>query len=187
MLEAARDVLERSGWWGFKVRSVLRQADLSTRSFYRHFDSKSDLLVALLQRELGSAAERLRRVTAAAETPSAQIRVYLTAMVDTAYDPQTAKQSSLFAVHWRELLPGHSDTINSCMTHLVQPLMDAVAAGAASGEVSSTVPSADAWAIFYLVAGMTADQAASRVPMPRAEFENIITPFVERAIGLVPN
>src|ERR1700758_1615923 len=33
LLKAAMEVLQRSGWWGFKVESVLRQAGLSTRSF----------------------------------------------------------------------------------------------------------------------------------------------------------
>ena len=51
LLRSAKQVLERSGWWGFKVESVLRQAGLSTRSFYRHFEKKSDLLVALLEME----------------------------------------------------------------------------------------------------------------------------------------
>jgi hypothetical protein len=33
LLRATRQVLERSGWWGFKVDSVLRQARLSTGFF----------------------------------------------------------------------------------------------------------------------------------------------------------
>ena len=70
LLTAAMEVLKRSGWWGFKVESVLRQAGLSTRSFYRHFEKKSDLLLALLEFELGGAAIKLNRVTAAADSPS---------------------------------------------------------------------------------------------------------------------
>jgi AcrR family transcriptional regulator len=71
--DAAKQVLERSGWWGFKVESVLRQAHLSTRSFYRHFDKKTDLLAALMEMELGGAAVKLRRVTAAGNSYTERI------------------------------------------------------------------------------------------------------------------
>ena len=91
LLTAAMQVLQRSGWWGFKVESVLRQARLSTRSFYRHFEKKSDLLLALLEFELGGAAISLRRVTAAADTPSEKVRAYVAATIDMAYREDLAK------------------------------------------------------------------------------------------------
>src|SRR5215207_2143259 len=85
LLTAAMEVLQRSGWWGFKVESVLRQAGLSTRSFYRHFEKKSDLLLALLEFELGGAAVNLRRVTTVAASPSDKVRAFVSAMIDLAY------------------------------------------------------------------------------------------------------
>ena len=50
--------------------------------------------------------------------------------------------------------------------------------------IAAEDPAADAWAIFYLVAGMTADQAALGAATPRAELEHIVMPFITRAIGL---
>lgn len=184
LLAAAKEVLERSGWWGFKVESVLRQANLSTRSFYRHFDKKSDLLLALLEMELDGAAVKLRRVTAAAGDPSAQIRAFVAATIDMAYRTELAKPSSLFASHWRELLPEYGDAIDRTIDRMMEPLIEAVAEGSRTGALNSTDPDADARAIFYLVAGMTADQAAAGGAKPREEIEHIVLPFIERAIGL---
>src|SRR5215213_10637042 len=93
LLVAAKDVLSRSGWWGFKVESVLKQARLSTRSFYRHFEKKSDLLLALLEQELGGAAVNLRRVTATDASPSDRVRAFISATIDMAYLEELAKPS----------------------------------------------------------------------------------------------
>jgi AcrR family transcriptional regulator len=184
LLTAAMEVLQRSGWWGFKVESVLRQAGLSTRSFYRHFEKKSDMLLALLEYELGGAAVNLRRVTASAETPSDKIRAYVSATIDMAYRADLAKPSSLFASHWRELLPEYPEAIDRCTQRIIAPLVDAIREGKARGEFQSEDPIADARAIFYLVASMTADQAALGRSIPREDFEHIVMPFISRSIGL---
>ncbi|TAM64545.1 MAG: TetR/AcrR family transcriptional regulator [Mycobacterium sp.] len=184
LLAAAMEVLQRSGWWGFKVESVLRQAGLSTRSFYRHFEKKSDLLLALLEFELGGATVNLRRVTAAADTPSEKVRAYVAATIDMAYREDLAKPSSLFASHWRELLPEYPEVIDRCIERLMSPLVEAIEEGKHRGELHSDDPEADARAIFFLVAGMTADQASLGGLTPREDFEHIVMPFISRAIGL---
>ena len=184
LLTAAMQVLERSGWWGFKVESVLRQAGLSTRSFYRHFEKKSDLLLAVLEFELGGAAIKLRRVTAAADTPSEKVRAFVAATMDMAYREDLAKPSSLFAAHWRELLPEYPDAIDRWTERLMAPLVEAIQEGKNRGELHSDDPVADARAIFFLVGGMTADQAALGGATPREDFEHIVMPFITRAIGL---
>jgi AcrR family transcriptional regulator len=183
LLTAARQVLDRSGWWGFKVESVLKQAQLSTRSFYRHFEKKTDLLLALLELELGGAAVHLRRVTATDANPADRVRAFIAATIDMAYREDLAKPSSLFAAHWRELLPEYPDAINECIGFMVAPLIDAIRDGVATGVFTTPDPDADASAVFYLVASMTADQAALGGSTPRAEVEHILLPFIARALG----
>ncbi len=184
LLGAAKEVLDRSGWWGFKVESVLKQARLSTRSFYRHFEKKSDLLLALLERELGGAAVHLRRVTATDVSPSDRVRAYIAATIDMAYVEELAKPSSLFAAHWRELLPEYPEAIDRCTQEMIAPLAEAIEDGLKAGDFVSTDPMADATAIFYLVSGMTADQATLGGRTPRADIEHIVMPFITRAVGL---
>lgn len=183
LLTAAIQVLERSGWWGFKVEGVLKQAHLSTRSFYRHFEKKTDLLLALLERELGGVAIVLRKRTAAADHPAGMVRAYIAATIDFAYREDLAKPSSLFASHWRELLPAYPEAVNACIERFIAPLTEAIQAGIASGDFTSEDSDADARAIFHLVAGVTADQAVLG-SVPRDEIERIVLPFVCRAIGL---
>ena len=184
LLTAAMQVLERSGWWGFKVESVLKQANLSTRSFYRHFEKKTDLLLALLEVELTGAAVALRKRTSAAGSPADKVRAYIAATIDMAYREDLVKPSSLFASHWRELLPEYPEAINRCTERLMAPLAETIEAGVACGDFTSADPVADARAIFYLVAGITADQATLGGTTPREELEHMVLPFIGRAIGL---
>ena len=183
LLTAARQVLDRSGWWGFKVESVLKQAGVSTRSFYRHFQKKSDLLLALLELELGGAAIHLRRVTATDAGPADRVRAFVAAIIDMAYREELAKPSSLFASHWRELLPEYPEAIHECNARMIAPLIDAIRDGVDAGVFTSSDPTADAWATFYLVSSLTADQATLGGSTPRGEIEHIVLPYIARALG----
>ena len=70
LLDAALVVMERNGYVDAAVADILREADLSTRSFYRHFESKDQLLSALFRREADAAAARLRAKVDAAADPT---------------------------------------------------------------------------------------------------------------------
>lgn len=186
LLAAATQVLQGSGWWGFKVESVLRRAGLSTRSFYRHFEKKNDLLMALLEVELTRAADCLRRATEAADTPWEKVRAYVDATLDLAYREDLVKAASLFALHWRELLPDYPEEIRYCTEQMRAPLLEAIVEGHARGEFHSDDPVADARAIFHLVASMMADQTAAGGTTPREELEHILIPFITRALDPRP-
>jgi len=59
-LEGLASLLERSGFEGFKVQLVLREAGVSARAFYRHFGDKDELMLALLQEEMARAGAHIR-------------------------------------------------------------------------------------------------------------------------------
>ncbi|MBI2852920.1 MAG: TetR/AcrR family transcriptional regulator [Chloroflexi bacterium] len=46
ILEAARRLLEQRGYYGVGLEEVAREASISRRTLYLHFESKADLLVA---------------------------------------------------------------------------------------------------------------------------------------------
>jgi AcrR family transcriptional regulator len=187
LIEATKTVLARSGWWGFKVESVLREAGLSTRSFYRHFEKKQDLLVAVLESELAGGARRLCKVTRAGVTPADRVRRYLDATLDMAYIESMNKPSALFSQHWRELLPDYQDALNRATMLMIEPLREAIEAGVADGDFPHARPYEDSVAIYKLAAGIAADAAAAAPhAQTRAKLERVIYPFCERALGAAP-
>jgi AcrR family transcriptional regulator len=183
LLKATRQVLERSGWWGFKVDSVLRQAHLSTRCFYRHFSNKSDLLLGLIEWELSALMKHLITATRSPETAPAQVRAYATAMIDLAYREDFSKPLALYGMNWRYLMREYPDAADFITEKMLAPLQAAIQRGIDSGDFSSLDAHADATAIFHLVGSVVGDEAALGPIRPREEIEDLVLPFIGRALG----
>jgi len=77
LLDAALVVMERNGYADAAVADILCEADLSTRSFYRHFGSKDQLLCALFRREAEAAAARLKAKVDAAGDPLSALHAWI--------------------------------------------------------------------------------------------------------------
>jgi len=182
LMAAAEQVLARGGWWGFKLGSVLRQARHSTRSFYRHFDGKDDLLSALLEGELIAIAEYLRLLGENVASPVERVWLYIEALIEMSFDQRIIKPASLFAVHWRKLLPDYPEVVQRCKDALTAPLADALTEGHRSGALQCSDPAAEATAIFYLVSSTVFDRPNVAGRDSRLIVERSILPFVARAL-----
>src|ERR1700692_1416038 len=69
LVQAGMAVLRRSGARNLTVADVLEEAGLSTRAFYRHFESKDELILAVYQHDNRRSIERLRARIATATSP----------------------------------------------------------------------------------------------------------------------
>ncbi|MFN2538055.1 MAG: TetR/AcrR family transcriptional regulator [Mycobacteriales bacterium] len=173
---AARSVLARGGWWGFKVDSVLRTAGLSTRCFYRHFETKDHLLLHLLQEDVARGSRRLERLCVQA-CPEARIRAWCDGMLDMAYLPRIAKPTAVLTVHWHQLTASFPAEVDACRTLLTRPLVAAVA------DLDPDLdPEASAYALFHLVAGPTAEVISRGGSPDRATLERQLLPMVDRLL-----
>jgi AcrR family transcriptional regulator len=184
LMAAAERVLARGGWWGFKLESVLREARLSTRSFYRHFGGKEGLLSALLEGELLAIADYLRTLGDSASPPVERVWQYVGALLDLSFDQRIVKPASLFAAYWRRLLPDHTEVINRCADALTAPLAAALEDGLRTGDLVCSDPAAEAKAIFFLISGTVFDRPGTNADESRAVAEHIVLPFVARGLGL---
>ena len=179
LTSAARVVLARGGWWGFKVESVLRVAGLSTRCFYRHFETKDHLLLRMLEEDMGRASRRLERVCTD-DDPGQRIRAWIDGVMDMAYVERVAKPTVLFASHWHQLVAMFPEPTESCRTAMLAPLRRALEdLPAAHLDVDATVQ-----AMFYIVCGATAQVITSAGRPSRDEMEAWVLPTVERLIGI---
>jgi len=182
LMAAAEHVLERGGWWGFKLGSVLREARLSTRSFYRHFDGKDDLLSALLEGELLAISDYLKVLGDNTASPVERVWLYVEALIDLAFDQRIIKPASLFAVHWRKLLPDYTEVVERCAQALTAPLADALEEGSRTGALVCPDPAAEARAIFFLISSIVFDRPNGAGRDSRALAEDTVLPFVAKAL-----
>jgi AcrR family transcriptional regulator len=186
LMAAAARVLARSGWWGFKVESVLKEARLSTRSFYRHFEGKNDLLAALLEQDLLAVADFVASGIADDAPPTDRVRAYIDGLTGWAFNPHFAKPAVLFASHWREFRPAYPGIIERCIDALTAPLVDALEEGRHSSTITSSDPHADARAVFFLIGSALFDSPRRDDQSARQELDRVVMPFIHRSLGLSP-
>jgi TetR/AcrR family transcriptional regulator len=73
IVQAAIHLAEESGTSSFTVQDVLQRADVSLQTFYRHFQGKDDLLLAVLEESVASSTAEWGRLTARLVDPVGRV------------------------------------------------------------------------------------------------------------------
>jgi AcrR family transcriptional regulator len=177
LLTAAEAVLARSGYEGLRVDDVLDEAGLSTRAFYRHFRGKSELFLALFDREAARAGERLRRKVAAAASAAEKVEVWVGATLALAYDTRLARRTRVFLVERQVIASEFPDDVTRCVGLQLAPLEEAIEEGRASGAFPTAEPERDALAIHHLCSGLMTDKLVGTGSLGRNEAVELATRF----------
>lgn len=77
-IEVATGLLYETGNLDFTVQELVERSKMSLRSFYQHFASKDDLLLAVLEEAIRRFVESLRAEIEAQPDPLEQLRIYVT-------------------------------------------------------------------------------------------------------------
>jgi AcrR family transcriptional regulator len=181
LLEAAWRVLERGGWWGLKVDSVLREAQLSTRCFHRHFSSKNELLLALMEDEVRRAMERMERTIARQEDPASQVQAWVEAVIGFAHSDRTAPRTRMFVAHWGEIESEFPQEVARCLRNFLRPLVEIIRRGCDQGVFLEADPEMTALAIYHLSSGAARDAHGAGWPSFERE-RHVVTTFALRGL-----
>ncbi|MGF7239544.1 MAG: TetR/AcrR family transcriptional regulator [Frankia sp.] len=182
VMDAAMRLIARTGYAQTSVSEILAEAGLSTRSFYRHFDSKEALLLALLERDTAAVARSLERAVASAPGPVAAIEAWLEGLLDVFYEPRRAARVALFSsavVHGFYPL---ADVMQDTRRVSCRPLIGALRAGHEAGLLRSPTPEADASSMYALV-GAAADRHDAHFQHRAAARAHVVR-FAWPALGL---
>jgi AcrR family transcriptional regulator len=177
LMAAAEGTLAGSGYAGLRVDDVLAASGLSTRAFYRHFRSKSELFLALLDRESLRSHDRLRTRLAAARSPKKKVTTWVAATLALAYDGRLAPRTRLFLVERQVLASEFPDEVARCMRLQLGPLEEAIAEGRANGVFPDAEPATDALAIQHLCAGLMTDRLLGTGSLGRDDALALATRF----------
>jgi AcrR family transcriptional regulator len=182
LLDAAMRVLARNGPGELAVAEVLAEAQLSTRSFYRHFDSKDALLHAVLWREVGSVARSLERAVASAPDPVAAVEAWIDGYLGTFFEPRRMERAAVFTTPAAWSASSRTRELAEVRRVLTRPLADALRAGHAARVLVSPDAESDALALFAL-AGLAAGEPEDP-PAGRAAVRSRLVRFTWPALGL---
>jgi AcrR family transcriptional regulator len=182
-LHAARQVLLRSGFHGFKLQAVLAASGLSTRAFYRQFADKYDLLRVLIEDHYAALTERSRQVLQSSATPMEALSEWLDLMLDLESDEALLAQEAAFIRHWEDVCAAYPDSIDSALSGLHQALADVLANIRVSGSPFLR-PSYDAAALLLLTRSAARQRLTRRPNMSLSEARAIVWPFAFRSLML---
>jgi TetR/AcrR family transcriptional regulator len=146
---AHRLVLERGE--DFTTQDLIKEADVALQTFYRHFGSKDQILLAVVGDLIAAHCESLAARAADLDGPVERFRFYVTETLGTmGTDPAQAGARFITSQHWRlqELHPEALAEATRPFADLVQrELEDARDAGL----LDPRDPERDAWLINKLV------------------------------------
>jgi AcrR family transcriptional regulator len=160
IIVAASKSVRENGLRGLSVAAVLARAQLSTRAFYRHFESKDQLVAAVFLEMTRIEVLRLRRQMAEVSNPIRAVAAWIDGRLDLAFDEEIKSE-------------------------LLEPLVEQLQRGMELGVFEDIVPATAAKSINGVVWAATQRQWATN-HWQRDEVRERVLRFCLRGLGVVP-
>lgn len=185
IVSAAAEVVRTEGVSALSIAALLRTTQLSTRAFYRHFDSK-DRLVAAIFLEM-ACAEALRLVQRMSQhlDPVRAVAAWIDGRLDLAVNPQIRAdlhQMSLEAQQQMFLAP---ELVAPAYREILRPLVEQLTRGKNLGLFSDIDPEGEALSIHGVVWANIERQWATS-PRDTGEIRERVQHFCLRGLGVAP-
>ena len=174
LIEAGLVVMRKSGGVDPRVGEIVREAGLSNQAFYRHFKSKDELLLAILDDGTRELEGYLEHRMASAATPLERVRRWVEGMVAQATHARAADATRPFVVHRARLAERFPDDIARATEVLVAPLRRALDEASEAGALIGCEPALDAAAIHQLAMGWMESKLLERSAPSAAEAGHIV-------------
>lgn len=180
---AALEVLRRNDGEEATVADILQEAGLSTRAFYRHFQTKEDVIRALYERDAESFGAHLRRRVEAAPDPDAALAIWVNEMLGLAYDRRRAERVSALRspMVLRVIAGTRAQRLGTDL--LTQPLRSVLENGAATGCFRDVRPDSDIRTIRAITMEAVNWARTGEVKLSRREAADHVLRFSRAALG----
>jgi AcrR family transcriptional regulator len=152
ILDAAWNLVER-GDGDFTVKQVAQEANVALQTFYRHFGSKDELLLAMLEESISAGAQAFI-VESAEHAPVERLQRLVTAPLLLAYDDVAVASIRWRARERQRLLEVFPDAVEAVFEPYRVALVEAIAAVCASGDASCEDPELAGTVLMHLVQTM---------------------------------
>ena len=186
IIDAAYSCLSEPHSGAIPVAAILQRAGVSTRAFYRHFESKDELFLAMLREETDALSARLDRICAeAAGGPIDQLRAWISGMFGLIHDDQTRMHFTVIDSDEVRAAKGYRETREKAHADRERSLVRILRHGREGGTFPLTNPEVDAIAISAVVSRvMLSQHYQDGDGIARAQ--NHILDFALRALGATP-
>ncbi|MEZ5206883.1 MAG: TetR family transcriptional regulator [Acidimicrobiales bacterium] len=153
---AARRLATETGSSAFTVQQVVAASGQSLKSFYRYFEGKDDLLLALLEEDCAVGALFLGEMVGRRRTPQTRARAWVLGIFELMAAGEHGYVSVLVREH-RRLAEERPAELELALRPFIELLAGDLADGMAAGQVRAGDPWRDARMILHLVLGAIHD------------------------------
>ena len=165
LISAAFRIIERTGHLEPKASDILAEAGLSNQAFYRHFQGKHALLVAVLDDGIQSLADYLAARMTETKGPVEAVREWILGMAAQTQDPVGAAASRPFALARGRLAESFPAEVAESERRVTAPLRETLRQARDAGHMPCVVPEVEAEALYHLMMGwVEARLVEGRIP-----------------------
>jgi AcrR family transcriptional regulator len=182
LVAAGRKLLHRDGAADMTIADVLTEAGLSTRAFYRHFASKSDLLLAIYDNEVDRYTPRLQRRLDAATTARAGLEAWIDELLAAGFEPRRGERTRAmftWAIPLQQEFPVEFAAVRDALTGPLEAVLEA-------GRADGSFPNAEPWRHAQFIRALTwqlVEERLSGAAIDVAESRDEVLRFCLPALG----
>jgi AcrR family transcriptional regulator len=185
LIKAGVRVMQRTGSFDPRVSDVLEEAELSNQAFYRHFRSKDEFLLAVLDDGVRELVGYLRYRMQGAPSATEQIRSWIQGVVAQALNPEAAQATRPFIMPQAHLAERFPEEVASSIRQLTIVLHEAIDKAVEAGDLVDADAERDARVIYDLAMGWLQRTLVDAEP-PSAEAANHLVAFAMRGLLRAP-
>jgi AcrR family transcriptional regulator len=165
------------------VAAILQRAGVSSRAFYRHFESKDELFLAMLRRETDALAERLDRIVEEAPgDPVQQLRAWIEEMFGVINDAEVRMHLTVIDSDEVRAAKGYRETREQAHADRERSLVEILRGGRGDGTFPLAEPDRDAIAISAVISRVLLSQSPGDEVAVRRSMD-LVLDFALRALG----
>jgi AcrR family transcriptional regulator len=151
LIAASFALIRESGALEPRVSEIVRRAGLSNQAFYRHFRSKDELLLAVLDEGVAILEGYLEHRMEGFSSPEDRVRAWMEGMLEQVLDPAAAAATRPFALSRARLADLFPREVEASEQRLTAMLQDALRE--AGDALQSSDPQRDAETLYDLAMG----------------------------------
>lgn len=144
LIDAGLAVLRRTGYERATLDEILGECGLGTRAFYRHFQTKDELLLVIYRLEADAAVRRIAKRVAADDDPLVALAAWVDDLLSIAFDSKRSSRAKMLWSDGARGATGYHDEHQRSMSLFAAPLVPVLEAGLRSGVFPRADPEADA-------------------------------------------
>jgi AcrR family transcriptional regulator len=147
ILSAAAEVVRTEGVQALSIATLLRRTQLSTRAFYRHFDSKDQLVAAMFLEMARSEVLRLEQRMADRSDPVRAVAAWIDGRLDLAFNRRIRSDLHKMSVEAQNLMFAAPELVAPAYREMLRPLVEQLRRGKDLGLFGGIDPDGEALSI----------------------------------------